>query len=421
MGLLSRLNLMNICSLVVVVLVLLSLFWSGVIINQAVDRQSYARTVKTHISKMQSQVVGMEPNNPFDQQRWARLSQELNQILTAVPNLKPEQLTMQNSIVAQANSLKVLFSQLTKLDDGQPIKAHLLKRLLLQVELIQEDSMQLAAMSEQEIKQAFERQANMIAWFLILGLALLLFSTRQVSKAVKSSIFEIQAGIDSIRSGRYEQINLSHKSSEFSSFVKEFNYMSEQLKKTTVTRDVLQQVVDERTEVLQKLADTDTLTQVANRRALYERGEMEFERAKRQNESLSLLMLDCDLFKAINDNFGHLTGDLVLVHLCRICEKQIRNIDFIARFGGEEFVVLLPSCDQKDALETAKRIQKALANSPYAKDSSSINLTVSIGISSLQPHHQTFENFLDDADSALLCAKANGRNRVELSDNKALG
>ncbi|WP_413701256.1 GGDEF domain-containing protein [Psychromonas sp. KJ10-10] len=215
--------------------------------------------------------------------------------------------------------------------------------------------------------------------------------------------------------GHYTEIQLSQKSSEFSDFVEKFNAMSKQLSETTVSRNQLQRIVAERTEALRLISNTDPLTNIANRRFLYEKGEIELTRNQRYNTSLALLMIDCDFFKKVNDTYGHLIGDKVLQHLCRTFEKVIRSIDFLARYGGEEFVILLPNSNQVGAIEMAKRIQQTLKNSPLVVDELSLSVTISIGIAITDDPSTTFEGLLDEADHALFLAKKNGRDRFEIA------
>ncbi|RGP39621.1 uncharacterized protein BPTFM16_02732 [Altererythrobacter insulae] len=176
----------------------------------------------------------------------------------------------------------------------------------------------------------------------------------------------------------------------------------------------MKEVVEDRTKVLEQLSNTDALTKVANRRALFERANMEFSRARRAGTELTLLLLDCDFFKKVNDDFGHLFGDQLLVHICNICSQEIRDVDFLARYGGEEFIIVLPHCDIAGGIETASRIQSSLAKNSLTINNQEIAITLSIGACTLSDRHKHLEQLINDTDQAMYQAKKNGRNRIEV-------
>ena len=125
-------------------------------------------------------------------------------------------------------------------------------------------------------------------------------------------------------------------------------------------------------------------------------------------------MLDCDLFKDVNDQYGHAFGDEVLKHICNICSTEIRNIDFFARYGGEEFIILLPESELAGAVKTAERIQKSLASNCPSFEGNEITVTLSLGICTVSDSHTNFEAVIKDADTAMYRAKESGRNRIEV-------
>jgi diguanylate cyclase (GGDEF)-like protein len=156
------------------------------------------------------------------------------------------------------------------------------------------------------------------------------------------------------------------------------------------------------------LAVTDELTGLKNRRALQVRLEEEFRLSRRYEHPLSLLMIDVDHFKKFNDTYGHLAGDEILKGVALWLRDLVRTTDLVARFGGEEFAVLLPNTDLGGALLLAERVRAAIARPrPDLK-----LVTISIGVSSLTTDHSDVNAFLSDADEALYQAKAAGRNCV---------
>ncbi|MBK7450755.1 MAG: sensor domain-containing diguanylate cyclase [Anaerolineales bacterium] len=163
---------------------------------------------------------------------------------------------------------------------------------------------------------------------------------------------------------------------------------------------------------LERLATIDSLTGVFNRRQLASLATVELERAHRYGHPTSVVMLDIDFFKKINDTYGHVTGDSVLAGLAQLLTEIARTSDLVARFGGEEFVLILPETNLIDAQDVAERIHKKVADTPFIVDGHAIRITVSLGVTSSERSGQDFESLLKDADRLLYQAKQSGRNRV---------
>jgi diguanylate cyclase (GGDEF)-like protein len=165
--------------------------------------------------------------------------------------------------------------------------------------------------------------------------------------------------------------------------------------------------------MLEHQARIDALTGLINRRHFYEQAELELARAKRHGEPLSLLMLDVDHFKAVNDNHGHHTGDVTLQKLSEVCTQTFREIDLVGRLGGEEFAVLLPQTHGAQALEVAERLRLAAADAAVPlEQGGALHFTVSIGVASFAATDDSIETLLRRADQAMYQAKNSGRNRV---------
>jgi diguanylate cyclase (GGDEF)-like protein len=168
---------------------------------------------------------------------------------------------------------------------------------------------------------------------------------------------------------------------------------------------------------LQASATTDSLTDLPNRRQFLARLKEEFLRVQRlDNQRSSVLMLDLDLFKEVNDTFGHAAGDAVLKHFAQQMRNAIREIDTAGRLGGEEFAVILPGADSVAARASAERLREIVANTPLVHDGEMIPLTVSIGVATIETCDRNDGATLIRADGALYRAKRNGRNRVEVSE-----
>jgi diguanylate cyclase (GGDEF)-like protein/PAS domain S-box-containing protein len=165
---------------------------------------------------------------------------------------------------------------------------------------------------------------------------------------------------------------------------------------------------------MKRLATVDSLTGAYNRRQGDTLLAAEFIRRGRYRRPFAVLMLDVDHFKAVNDRFGHPTGDAVLCELVRTCLKVLRSIDMVARWGGEEFLIVLPEIDAANAMSTAERLRAAVeATEVAAPGGVSVRFTVSIGVA--EPENESPDELLSRADVALYAAKAAGRNRVILA------
>lgn len=163
----------------------------------------------------------------------------------------------------------------------------------------------------------------------------------------------------------------------------------------------------------QRLAITDGLTSIYNRRHLLQLADQEYERARRYHHPLSALMIDIDHFKRVNDTYGHPVGDLALKALVQCCKQNLRESDLLGRYGGEEFLVLMPETDHAEALEAAERIRQRVADMKLADERNTLSITICIGVATMQAGENPSLNILiRNADDALYTAKAAGRNCV---------
>ena len=188
--------------------------------------------------------------------------------------------------------------------------------------------------------------------------------------------------------------------------------MSEELARRTLERTQLQQTIHELTE----LSLRDPLTALFNRRGLTERLIEEWSRARRYGAPLSLMMVDIDHFKRINDQHGHATGDVAIGHVARLLARDRRLSDIVARYGGEEFVLLLPHTPGEGAFSLAERLRYLIEQSPYRAARGEAQLTVSIGVAAFDPAMREADDLLKLADRALYTSKREGRNRVSAAE-----
>ncbi len=236
----------------------------------------------------------------------------------------------------------------------------------------------------------------------ILGLAL--------HRWVLRPIQVLKSAADAITQGQYSEVPNHLGSGEIGDLARSFSHMASVVQQTH--RDLERKVV-ERTEALQRLTELDTLTGLLNRRGLLERMDNELYRLERVGGTLGLLMLDLDHFKQVNDNYGHGAGDLALIHAAQVLRQHKRAYDYVGRYGGEEFLMLLPGCRQEDMSTIAERIREAIEALQLSWEGKEFRLTTSIGM-----HHveetENRDSLLNKTDKAMYAAKTSGRNCVRM-------
>jgi diguanylate cyclase (GGDEF)-like protein len=182
--------------------------------------------------------------------------------------------------------------------------------------------------------------------------------------------------------------------------------------------------IEQDEEILAQLATQDSLTGLYTRRMFHEYLDSELMRSRRLNHQMSLLLIDVDNFKQINDNYGHPAGDAVLQKLSDRLRRESRGIDYVCRYGGEEIAVILPETGVQNAQHVAERMKNTISTLPFdIDDVNSLSITVSIGLASFPLHGDTDTFLISAADSALYIAKEQGRNRVciySLKENEQL-
>ena len=167
------------------------------------------------------------------------------------------------------------------------------------------------------------------------------------------------------------------------------------------------------------LAITDDLTSIYNRRYALQLAEREIERARRYRRPLAMILADVDHFKRVNDTYGHLVGDAVLHELAQRCQRQLRDFDILGRYGGEEFLIVLPETAGEDALKVAERLRRTIAETPFNGGDLSIQITLSLGVVAFEQDHPDLNEWLKQVDAALYQAKEHGRNQAVLWEGTA--
>ena len=198
--------------------------------------------------------------------------------------------------------------------------------------------------------------------------------------------------------------------------VEEMNKQMETMQHRLVAMETEAGEIRARLKVERAKALTDVLTGLANREAYEERMLMEFERWKRYRQPAAIVVADIDLFKRVNDDYGHLAGDKVIQIIAKELSKRIRKTDFVARYGGEEFVIIMPETTLKDAIPVMEKTREMISRLPFHFRDERVQITMSFGVASFQDKVSA-EQIFELADKALYKAKGNGRNRVEVSES----
>ena len=188
-------------------------------------------------------------------------------------------------------------------------------------------------------------------------------------------------------------------------------YLELVIAQRTTQLDEQRQQLEKANLLLNQLAIRDPLTNLYNRRHFFDLAETEFLRSRRSGHICCLLLIDIDHFKLVNDTHGHLTGDAVIQMVSALVLGSMRVTDTVARFGGEEYIVLLPETNRAQALQLAQRIRTSIASAPLHIVDKTIAVTLSIGCAQIDTD-RTLNQFMERADKALYTAKAEGRDRV---------
>jgi len=218
----------------------------------------------------------------------------------------------------------------------------------------------------------------------------------------------VQQGLEIISSSIQQQEQLLQEKIRLEQQIKAVQSQLEQLKKETLLHT-------QRLEAQQHKLYLDSLTQVYNRTALDERFKLEFKRWKRYQTNTTIAIIDIDHFKNINDTFGHIAGDKALKIVARALQKSIKSKDFIARFGGEEFVVLLADLEPNEIKAILDKLRKTIKSIPFRFKGEQISITISIGATQFLPEDNESVEPFERADKALYQAKSSGRDKVIIS------
>jgi len=270
-----------------------------------------------------------------------------------------------------------------------------------------------------EKKKQLEFSFYLTTLFLIVMLFLSIMTSWLLNRSIILPVRKITNALSALARGEYDyRFTSSFGNDELSTMIDSYEYCRSSLLKSEVKSTIRFQRKDinllsatYEKERYAKEASIDPLTGALNRRKFSEIANIIIGQSQRYNHPLSIMMLDIDFFKKVNDTYGHANGDTVLQEFVQTCQKCIRETDILARFGGEEFLILMPETDARKAMELAERIRKNISELTISTDGGNISLTVSIGVANWKKELSSSE--LENlADKALYEAKSTGRNRV---------
>lgn len=252
-----------------------------------------------------------------------------------------------------------------------------------------------------KLKSDMDRDLIIIYTIMIVAAISFLFTFIEVRRKILNPIYEMNNVISQFQEGAQNIKEIPSNDDEIGVMVKEFFIMKKML--------------DDDYAALEKLATTDPMTGILNRRSFFDISEKLLKLSLRNKSTFSIVLLDIDFFKKVNDTYGHLAGDEIIKYLVKMVKKEMRESDVFSRFGGEEFIILLPETDEKGASILAEKLRKNMDDNPYvASDLISIPVTVSIGISELK-EQKLLRDIIYRADQALYEAKEAGRNIVKIA------
>ncbi len=244
-----------------------------------------------------------------------------------------------------------------------------------------------------------------------LALAVALVAYR-LGRSIALPLQRLVGAADRIADGDLDVRLIVKQNDELGHLTRVFNQMADKLRSSHAEVAAASQTLQQQNQLLETLSITDSLTGLYNRNKLDAILNEQIARYRRSRRPFTVLMLDIDHFKTINDSSGHIAGDELLAAVARILVQSIRSVDYAARYGGDEFVIVLIDTPADAALETAERIRSQVEGAHYSAGDQSITVTVSVGIAQWQPDDKVPTAVFERADQALYEAKRAGRNRV---------
>jgi diguanylate cyclase (GGDEF)-like protein len=277
-------------------------------------------------------------------------------------------------------------------------------------------SLPIIVVTERDRAEVFEAWLKLLELFLLLvaGLTLLVgVIAYWMGRSIVTPLSSLIAAADGIARGDLTVRLRGAPAGEIGHLTRVFNMMTDRLRRSHAEVQAASHALQVQNHLLEMLAVTDSLTGLYNRKKLDDILADQFARFRRNHRPFAILMLDLDNFKSINDNYGHAAGDDVLANVAAILKQSVRNIDYVVRYGGEEFVVVLVETALDAALDIAERIRSVVEIPRVGASNKLISITVSLGVTHSRDGDDGPEEALARADHALYEAKRAGRNQVQ--------
>ena len=275
--------------------------------------------------------------------------------------------------------------------------------------LISFDDFRWTLISEQDTEEAFSSVEKLKHTFVVIVLILsifVIFISIEISKRITDPIGVLTRELEELGDGKVSKHIKNIKSQD------EIGFLARTFERMSIRLNKALEDVQKKNKKLEEISNHDGLTGLYNHRCIKEHMEVEFNRAYRYKTPLTCILLDIDFFKSINDTYGHLFGDVVLQGIAGVINNSCRKTDLAGRYGGEEFVILLPHTDLDQARVVAQKLFNAIIESNYCDNENCISVTVSIGISFYHAGLETYAEMLSEADQAMYTAKKSGRNQI---------
>jgi diguanylate cyclase (GGDEF)-like protein len=355
------------------------------------------------LSAVRSRLQAIVRSSPAEVLLLAPDGEPLLATQTATPSLTP----------LGAQSLKRLLAQQS---DPMIIQGHHRRQVAAFADA--SSALPVIVVAERDRAEIFDAWLNLLGLFVLLTAALTMLVgmvAYWMGRSIVTPLNSLIAAADGIARGDLSVRLRDVSGGEIGHLTRMFNMMADRLRRSRAEVQATNQALQAQNQLLETLAITDSLTGLYNRKKLDEILAEQFARFRRNHQPFAVLMLDLDNFKLINDTYGHVVGDQVLVDIAAILRQSIRNIDHASRYGGEEFVVVLVETEAEEALAVAQRVRSRVENSSLASSDGRVSATVSVGVARCRDEDSGPEAALARADQALYQAKHSGRNCVQLA------
>lgn len=385
-----------------------------------VSQQNIIRAAETHLQQAltSAYLVIQYHDSTADRD----VSIELNQARTELNKLYIETDSLHSLLAAIESRIVVVQKLYDRILSLSPVStegvavSHLEDKMISELNILMEDSLTLAQSVTLQRQEALTQQLTLLLLAIFLLALVPIVFNLLLAQRFANRLKALVRSTQKISQGKLDIRLDTQADDEFGLIGQSINHMLNSLNSLTYSKAELEDIVRQRTEELHHQALHDPLTGVLNRRALTSRLDEEIQRSFRHDHPLTLLFLDLDHFKQVNDQYGHAVGDQILQETSQALAVCIRESDVLARYGGEEFAIILTDTTLEAGHELAERLQQCFSRRFSNHAILEAPLTMSVGLTSLFPT-DTLTQLFTRADTALYDAKNSGRNRIVIAQN----